>query len=361
MAEIAVAGQGETTGEKVGAAMARPYAPSWIDRLTDWVRGLPGPSWPYYLLLAVVIRLMGFVAGGVETGNWATLDLFPIMIGLAFSYSLGLIHYLDNVAAEALARFRPAMVIDEADYELVRYRLTTMPALPTLLASLAGAGIAVSILVITGLDFYNRFGIFKTPVLGAIQGIVYVLLFGILGTLCYHTLRQLRLVSSIYSTCTEVNLFNLPPLYAFSWLTARTSVGLILVPYVWILTAPRLLDQPYIAGIFVGFGVIAAITFVWPLLGIHRLLVEEKERERAENGERIAATMTELHRRVDERELGGREELKNTMDGLVAGRRVLDDISTWPWRPETMRGVAIALLLPIIVWLITRVLERLGF
>ena len=58
-------------------------------------------------------------------------------------YALALIHYLDSVAHRALKTFRPALHIDEAHYLALDYRLTTLPARPTLLASLLGVLFAV--------------------------------------------------------------------------------------------------------------------------------------------------------------------------------------------------------------------------
>jgi len=45
----------------------------------------------------------------------------------------------------------------------------------------------------------------------------------------------------------------------------------------------------------------------------------------------------------------------------VAERGVLDKASTWPWEPESVRAVVTTVLLPVAFWIITRVLERLGF
>jgi hypothetical protein len=53
--------------------------------------------------------------------------------------------------------------------------------------------------------------------------------------------------------------------------------------------------------------------------------------------------------------------INDATESLVRERDVLDKISTWPWEPETVRAVATALLLPVVLWVITRVLERLGF
>ena len=39
---------------------------------------------------------------------------------------------------------------------------------------------------------------------------------------------------------------------------------------------------------------------------------------------------------------------------------VIDKLRTWPWRTETVSGLGLAFLVPILIWIIQRVLERLG-
>ena len=51
------------------------------------------------------------------------------------------------------------------------------------------------------------------------------------GCVVYHTIRQLRLVQHIYTHYVTLNLFQIRPLYAFSWLTdpgyAKNFAGLV--------------------------------------------------------------------------------------------------------------------------------------
>jgi hypothetical protein len=106
---------------------------------------------------------------------------------------------------------------------------------------------------------------------------------------------------------------------------------------------------------------IALATFVWPLLGAHRLLQKEKEQRKSEVSRRIQAASDELHRRADAGDYGSdTANINSVIDGLVKEQGVVGKASTWPWDPEAVRAVLTALLLPIVLWLITRILERLG-
>jgi len=132
---------------------ARPYPPSWIDKLTDWVGRLPVPAWAFYLALGLVLALLlvsiawvgGALSSDLVLGAFA-LDYF--LSAMTFVYLLALVHYLDNSAAAALARFRPVMAVNDAEYNRLSYQLTTLPARPTLIASVLGAAYVLGTLVV---------------------------------------------------------------------------------------------------------------------------------------------------------------------------------------------------------------------
>lgn len=43
------------------------YAPSWVDRLLDWIDRLPIPAWAFYLAVYLLAAL------GLHISNWQTL------------------------------------------------------------------------------------------------------------------------------------------------------------------------------------------------------------------------------------------------------------------------------------------------
>jgi hypothetical protein len=49
------------------------------------------------------------------------------------------------------------------------------------------------------------------------------------------------------------------------------------------------------------------------------------------------------------------------MNSLVAEREVLSKLRTWPWEADTARLVLTAMLLPMLLWLLQRTLQGLGF
>jgi len=167
-------------------------------------------------------------------------------------------------------------------------------------------------------------------------------------------------VSRIHATVTRINLFQPDPLYAFSGLTARTAMGYLLLAdtAVLIMYEFMLETDPMALGIMAFMMALAAVTFVLPLLGMHRRMVEEKGRLESEANQRLEAAIAELHRRVDDLNLIDMSELYRAISSLEIERDVLAKIPTWPWQPGTLRVALSPLLLPVAVWLIQRILER---
>ncbi len=165
------------------------------------------------------------------------------------------------------------------------------------------------------------------------------------------------MVSRIYQH-TRVDVYQLGPLYAFSALSARTAVGLAIVMYL-----PAYISRGFesyaiwtIVRIFVA--AIVALTFLWPLLGIHSLLAKEKHRMLGENARQLKTTYRELHQSIENSEPAGIESTAKAIGGLESEQKTLRAVSTWPWQPETPRAVVAAILIPVVIWLIQWVLQR---
>jgi hypothetical protein len=341
-----------------------PYPPSWIDRLMDWVQRLPGPVWLFYLgvtaLLVLARTIIAWSDGSLPVGTFLPLQIFFVSGGM---YLLFLLHYLDDRAGVAFTDFRPVLNADDAGYERLRYQLTNMPARPALLWSLPG--------LVFGLigGFYlipkavvQLAKLLTSPAATVVDFVTSGFSWMMIPVLVYHTIRQLRLVSRIYTQHTNVNIFETGPLYALSRVTALTAIALLSIPYLDLTFGPTAQQGGGLNPIFFAvFAPLALVVFVWPLLGAHRLLQEGKARRKSEIARRLEAVTDELHRRADAGDYSDMAGINNATESLVRERDVLDKVSTWPWEPETVRVVVTALLLPVVFWIVTRVLERLGF
>ncbi len=337
---------------------ARPYTPSWVDQITAFIEGLPGSSWLYYALLTGLL-LLAQIFIQWQSSNRLTIEPFWIALASTVPYHIALIHYLDRVAEQALKRFKPGLNCSEEDFQQLCYRLTTMPAGPSLLASLGT--LIIGCLVVLAIPFSLQVAIIRSatsPVAIVFNQVMVLASFTLVGNTAYHTWHQLRMVSRIYKQYTNVDLFNLRPLYAFSDLSARTAIGLLYVTYNWIATSPIIGSDPVTASYTIFWTVVSVLTFVFPLTGIHNLLTAEKDRYLVEIGERLKAVIAELHRRVDGQELRDMDNLNKAVASLEITHTAVRRVPTWPWQSETLRAVLAAVFFPIIVWLTQWILQR---
>jgi hypothetical protein len=377
MATLATSNTDASLNDTTGAGPF-PYPPSWVDRLTGWVRGLPLPFWLVYLIpplilfaaMTIINLADGSYSASYAAGNTTGLyKIGPFFVypfhavpELVAFYALALLHYLDDVAHSALRSFRSALHLDDAHFRTLDYRLTTLPARPTLLSSLLGALFAVTVLAgITAFspDLSSRLILFTSPASTAITWSVFILLWFIWGAVTYHTIRQLRLVRHILTVYTNIDLFNLHPLYSFSWLTARTGIGWIVATYAFVLTAPGLIENVITLGILIFNVVFALAAFTWPLVGIHNKLEDARAARIYVANRSFESLSAQLHHGIDTAALDNVPHIKDALEALSRELDHLEKIHTWPWKRETVGGLSTAVLLPILLWLITRFLDNL--
>ncbi len=333
------------------------YAPSWVDRFTGWVDSLWGPAWAYYLgiwlFLFLIQTLVLWMEGAYPAGKFF---LVHAVHAAEFTCFLALSYYLDGMAERALIILRPALKASEEEIKTLQYQLTNLPARPTLLASLAGVIAIILINVTVGTPSgFDAFAI--SPISEALTNLVYPIVLGVFGAFMYHTLHQLRVINRIYTQYTHVDLFRISPLYAFSRLTSFTAVSMTVLSYGWAAANPGSLSHPVSGGIILLITVAAFATFIWPMLGVHRLMSDEKERLLDEVAIRFEAAIAELHRRMDSGELNEVGEVTTTMSGLETEQNALNKIPTWPWQPETVRLLITTLLVPLGLWAVQFILQ----
>ena len=340
-----------------GKGESRPYAPGWLDRCNHALNRLPGPSWPYYLGIGSVLVLLQigvlWVEGAYPVKGFAANHAF--IAGL-IPFLLALSLFLDDRAAAAFAALRPVLNVGEEKCQRLQYQLTTLPARPTLLVSLLG--VASIILLNIVMDSFSDFGgLGAFPISRTLVYLTYIGAWWVIAAFLYHTIHQLRTIDLIYTHHSRVNLFKMRPLYGLSGVTALTGVSLTAITYGWMLINPELWGNPISMAIVLPITILAFTTFVWPLLGIHQLLEEEKGRLLDACSLRMEAAIAMLHQRVDSEKLEGMDDLNKTIASLEIEQNLLEAVPTWPWLPDTMRLLITALALPLGLWLIQYILQ----
>jgi len=186
----------------------------------------------------------------------------------------------------------------------------------------------------------------------------FLITFVSLALLFYHTIRQLRLVSVIHSRAVTLKLLQPQPLHAFSALTMRTGVALVLLSYYILAVSSGVALSPITIGLL-GINLSLSIgVFTLPLYGMHTRLVEEKERLMREVGERIETIFSSLHQALETPEAGPIDALNKGLTGLLVEKGMIAAAPTWPWAPGTLRVFGGSVLFPIALLLLSRALER---
>ncbi len=337
-----------------------PYRPSWINRLTSWVDERQGPAWCYYLAWVILMVGVQLIIAWRDGKSGPEITAFASVFTGSSVYYLAMIHYLDRMAAGAFAAFSPTMDISEQQGADLNYTLTHLPARPVRLLTLVGLVCALLMITGTEREFVQAdpsyFGASLLAQLYWRAALIADQL--VFWNLIYHTIHQLRIVNLIYTQHVKIDLFHLSPLYRLARLTACTAVGTVFIAYLWLATYPWLANDYLVIGSWL-IGILAALAgFVLPLLGIHRRLVEEKQRYRAETGQWLKVCINNFHQTIAEHKVEEVEAVLNMIDGLHREQALLDQIPTWPWQPGTVRGLTTTILAPVLLWWIVRMLER---
>jgi hypothetical protein len=331
----------------------RPYRFSWIDRFNNWVEKLPVPAWIFHVCLGLVLIMIQVLFLWLDGGLTEADVLLPVIVFNAFliPFGLALIRFLDDQAVAALESMRSMLELSVSEFHEFRYKLSNMPSRATLITGLT----VVIFLILTERLWITpvRFAALeKLPVFAIVFHILDKSPALVLGALCYHTVRQLRLVNTINSNHVRISLFDLEPSQAFSKLTAFTAVGLVVGLYGWMLINPDLMADPISLGFAGALTVLAVVVFVWPLWGVHRLVEKEKAKALQEIDLRFEAVFSKFNQCLHSDDYSATESLNGIIAGLEVQHKKISAIPTWPWSSDTARTALTAIALPLILMIL---------
>jgi hypothetical protein len=334
---------------------ARPYRPGWLDYLYARINALPMPNWVFYLVLWVaLILVLGTLAWIVGVQPAMLVPFLAVDEASYIVYYLALMHYLNYMAGRALTQFRPLLQLNDSEFDRLEYELTTLPARSALIATGIGLVITAISFLITPAD-----PIMADLVRKPLTQLVFLVGNAILAVFVYHTIRQLRMVSRIHASVSDLDLFRLGPVYAFSRVTARTALGWIIGLSIGL--SPRiapLLTTERLELLWVMLVPFAILVFALPLHGVHRLLVRAKTRLQDDVEQRVEVAFQRVHDQQDTDDLSNLSDRKTLLDMLLIERDLVARLSTWPWRAGTLAGFGSTLLLPLLIWLLQQLLTN---
>ena len=338
-----------------------PYSPSWIDRLIHWIEGLPGPSWLYYLVglivSLVIVNGVFWLDGSLAVGTFHSL---PSSYAPWIVYWPALYHYLTRVASRALHAYRPLLESSAGELGRIEYQLTVLPrGVGAWLIPIAS--LSATAFVLGSVDSYGELA--PRTALHIVADIPFTsAMSASFLALAVRSVRQLLQVSRLHWQARNIDLLHLKPAYAFSQLTARTGIGLVfilLIAYTqesFALGSQVLDTVSLVANILVV--ILAVAIFLLPIMSMQDRLEEEKDRQMRENSLVLEAARHRIHNQVHENDYQDTKGSLDAIAALIQERQLLEKVSTWPWDPRTLRGFSSALLLPIFLWLVIRLLER---
>ena len=343
------------------ASTAPLFPPSWLDRLQAWIEGLPVPPWASYLLAALGVSLLLHIQLWLDGSlpPWS-IEVAQLLAALFLVYFAPLIHYLNTTARGALANYRPLLDVKEREYATLEYTLTRIPRRVGLAATFLGS-------VIGAASFFSSpesWGVTpNSSVLATTSALIgaMVVLFG-LTYWAVQVIRQGRTVDDIHRMTTRLNIFRRDPVYAFSALTLRSAIGLLLFAYSYPILAFYVGLPPLSAIDAAAVGAAIAISlaiFILPLSRMHRLLADEKHRLLLDADGRYSLLVDRFNRQLDKGKYTELESTGRAIATLATQRDSLAKVSTWPWRPETLRSLLSTIAVPIILYRASRLLGRL--
>lgn len=337
------------------------YAPSWVDRLIDWIRELPLPAWLFYVFLYLVAALamhaMVWIDRVVPLGQIQFEWLFN---GIWVAISLAFIHMLESTADRAVDQFATLVPKKRKQLEIYRYRMTTMPAKPVFWMTLVMAVILGVVVVEQPSVYYEGLSNPLTIIMGIIMlGFSYSLA----PVLFYQGWRLLKNVTEAYNLVDNLNIYHQQPLYSFSGLTLQASLFWILLANLGLLNLV-LTARDKTAETVINYGLdvllllLAFATFLVPLWGTHQRLVRAKQDVLQENSLQIDKAQRKLYRAIDKESNADITKYDNAISSLYRVRTQLKAAPTWPWAAGTLRNFLSAVFLPLIVWALQLFLAR---
>jgi hypothetical protein len=347
----------EHTEVSANQSVEIPFPPSWIDRLIAWIDHLPGPAWLFYVLgvmaMAFIGNAMFWIDGSMPVGSVDTLaTLFSIFV----FYWVALYQYLTRVGSKSLQTFLPLLEADDSEVAQIDHELGTLPRWLGWLAIPLGLGLGAGTILGDPAPFGDI--VPRTPIPYVVDIAITSFLWATFYCVVIRSIRQLRTVSKLHARATNVNLLKLEPAHAFSTLTARTGIGVILLLIFAYLLDPTALGATLDIFTYVVTAILSIAVFVIPVMGMRDHLEDEKERLLNETSDLLQSASNDLHSKVNRRAYDDFGGIEVSISALIRERELFEKISTWPWDLRTIRGFSSALLLPIFLWLVTRLLER---
>lgn len=321
---------------------------SWYDHLESILVKLPGPYWLVWIVISLLLFGLPLILLTYSTGlPISGIDPLVFVSIAQGTYFAILIRYIDNHALNSFQELRPILKFSSDELERVRFKLEYLPAWPTF---------SLSLLIFAGIVLQIRFFGLPFDLASTHSGLliftsfIYCFVWIMNGIILFHLYQRARIMNNILTERSDLSLFQQGGIHTYSLQGTRFAMLFMVMPFVWIFLDP---GYPSLI-IAIVFGMIALLSFMYPILGVHRVLDRQKK-------DLLAAISTRL-----EEEISLIVSAKDTtdptsykVDHIEKAHSIVSRYSTWPWSPGTFRQLIAAIMLPIVVWLLQYFLGRL--
>ena len=330
---------------------------SMVSRFTRRVHTLPVKAKTFYL----VLLLFGFfisvfsrwMAGVLPSAPITIDDVYDILsdpiliVGILAAY-----YYLDDEIADAMDQSREISALSDEQYSKLKNELVVIPLWPHLAVGLIfGAGAVQGAFETYGLNTIRPSNI----LLLAEWALVGALFFGF----AYRVIRLIFLSGRFYAGPLHLDLYNLPPVYELSSAVGKVALVQLLFWYPNLYFNTNAVSSPYRLVIVLIVSLAPLMAFLVPQAILSRRLAREKSDRVVRVQKELESTFVRLSSEIKKENIDGSRSIQSAIDSLVSERRFIESIPTWPWRLGTFRVAVTAVLLPVFVWLIQQVLDRL--
>ncbi|MCB1687178.1 MAG: hypothetical protein KDI33_01755 [Halioglobus sp.] len=301
------------------------------------------------LLLSILLPL--FYAGATESAEHKPPALF---FALIMAYIIPVFSLITANAQEALRALRPILAVDDAGFEQLHAHLdSTGLRLP--LISLCGAAVAAAVhTVFISQSVSAAIETAVTSVSGFLSVMGTLMVWIVMTTVVVMLLRQARVFGHLGGTIARVSLLDTRALLPFARVSIISSLAIIgalaLFPLINLEGGLNLTESVPGAVAILGPLVVMFIIPVWPL---HNRLSKLKEQELTRVSDKLAALLDKP----------GEVDLESadidTLSPLLAYRREITQLSTWPFTMGSMTTLAFYLIIPPLTWAGAALIENL--
>lgn len=330
--------------------------PHWSDRLITRIDTTTVTRWIFYpalfVSLGLLLNVSSWVLGDGEAGIFDTFFFLP---GFWLTVYLLTNHMLVVAGRNALIRYSELIPNSEQELDLHLFQISHVPRTAGHIWFVGGGVLGAATLLYAG----NNIELARE------YPLAYLLIFSILGSAffmlaIFRIIHQMGIVVSIFDSIDSVNLYDLSSVYSLALFPVR--IVLILLFTFWVnpvfILFPDWLKDPVIQSLWIVLSLVASLIVIAPLRGIRSRLKREKETLIKENGRLLRSVREDLSRSINSGDHDQIAHLEKEISALFAFRSSLEKIPTMPWKPETVRWLVTALLLPLSLWVIQFFLQR---